>query len=35
MPTLLHIDSSPLESSISRELTREFTQGLEETEPGG
>jgi FMN-dependent NADH-azoreductase len=24
MPTLLHLDSSPLESSISRELTREF-----------
>jgi FMN-dependent NADH-azoreductase len=24
MPTLLHIDSSPLETSISRELTREF-----------
>ena len=26
MPTLLHIDSSPLESSISRELTREFVK---------
>jgi FMN-dependent NADH-azoreductase len=24
MPTLLHIDSSPLESSVSRELAREF-----------
>jgi FMN-dependent NADH-azoreductase len=24
MPTLLHVDSSPLESSVSRELTREF-----------
>jgi FMN-dependent NADH-azoreductase len=26
MPTLLQIDSSPLESSISRELTREFVK---------
>ena|ERR1700733_812636 len=26
MPTLLHLDSSPLESSISRELTREFVK---------
>jgi FMN-dependent NADH-azoreductase len=24
MPTLLHVDSSPLESSVTRELTREF-----------
>jgi FMN-dependent NADH-azoreductase len=26
MPTLLHLDSSPLESSITRELTREFVK---------
>src|SRR5260370_41847550 len=26
MSTLLHLDSSPLESSISRELTREFVK---------
>ena len=26
MPTLLQLDSSPLESSISRELTREFVK---------
>ena len=26
MPILLHLDSSPLETSISRELTREFVQ---------
>ena len=26
MPTLLHLDSSPLESSISRELGREFVK---------
>jgi FMN-dependent NADH-azoreductase len=26
MPTLLHLDSSPLESSISRELAREFVK---------
>lgn len=35
MPTLLHIDSSPLESSISRELTREFTKTWKEKNPGG
>ena len=26
MPTLLHLDSSPLESSITRELTREYVK---------
>ena len=26
MPTLLHLDSSPLESSVTRELTREFVK---------
>src|ERR1700722_14376732 len=26
MPTLLHLDSSPLETSISRELGREFVK---------
>lgn len=35
MPTLLHIDSSPLESSISRELTREFTNAWKEKNPDG
>lgn len=35
MPTLLHLDSSPLESSISRELTREFTKTWQEKNPGG
>jgi FMN-dependent NADH-azoreductase len=35
MPTLLHIDSSPLESSISRELTREFVKTWKNTHPDG
>jgi FMN-dependent NADH-azoreductase len=35
MPTLLHIDSSPLDSSISRELTREFTKSWSEKNPTG
>jgi FMN-dependent NADH-azoreductase len=35
MPTLLHIDSSPLESSISRELTREFVKTWTNTHPDG
>lgn len=33
MPTLLHIDSSPLESSISRELTREFVTTWKQKNP--
>ncbi|QNI36981.1 FMN-dependent NADH-azoreductase [Edaphobacter albus] len=35
MPTLLHIDSSPLESSISRELTREFVATWKQKNPDG
>lgn len=35
MPTLLHIDSSPLESSISRELTREFVKTWKQKNPDG
>jgi FMN-dependent NADH-azoreductase len=35
MPTLLHIDSSPLESSISRELTREFAKSWKAKNPSG
>lgn len=35
MPTLLHIDSSPLESSISRELTREFVKTWKGAHPEG
>jgi FMN-dependent NADH-azoreductase len=35
MPTLLHLDSSPLESSISRELTREFVKTWKAKNPGG
>jgi FMN-dependent NADH-azoreductase len=35
MPTLLHLDSSPLESSISRELTREFAKTWEAKYPAG
>src|SRR5580698_7675932 len=35
MPTLLHLDSSPLESSISRELTREFVKTWKATHPDG
>jgi FMN-dependent NADH-azoreductase len=33
MPTLLHLDSSPLESSISRELTREFVKTWKAAHP--
>lgn len=33
MSTLLHIDSSPLESSISRELTREFVTTWKQKNP--
>lgn len=35
MPTLLHVDSSPLESSISRELTREFVTAWTQKNPDG
>ena len=35
MPTLLHLDSSPLETSISRELTREFVAIWKTANPGG
>lgn len=35
MPTLLHLDSSPLESSISRELTREFVKTWKAVHPDG
>jgi FMN-dependent NADH-azoreductase len=35
MPTLLHLDSSPLESSISRELTREFVKTWQNVHPDG
>lgn len=35
MATLLHIDSSPLESSISRELTREFVKAWKQKNPEG
>ncbi len=35
MPTLLHIDSSPLESSISRELTREYVRSWSAKNPQG
>ena len=35
MPTLLHLDSSPLESSISRELTREFVKTWKAAHPDG
>jgi FMN-dependent NADH-azoreductase len=35
MPTLLHLDSSPLESSISRELTREFVNTWKNAHPDG
>src|SRR6202166_3061612 len=33
MPTLLHLDSSPLASSISRELTREFVKTWQNAHP--
>jgi Acyl carrier protein phosphodiesterase len=35
MPTLLHLDSSPLQSSITRELTREFVKTWKAAHPGG
>lgn len=35
MPTLLHLDSSPLETSISRELGREFVKTWKDTNPDG
>jgi len=35
MPTLLHIDSSPLESSVTRELTREFVKTWQNIHPDG
>lgn len=35
MPTLLHLDSSPLESSITRELTREFVKTWQNSHPNG
>jgi FMN-dependent NADH-azoreductase len=34
MPTLLQLDSSPLASSISRELTREFAKTWKASHPG-
>jgi FMN-dependent NADH-azoreductase len=35
MPTLLQIDSSPLPTSLSRELTREFVQAWKAAHPDG
>jgi FMN-dependent NADH-azoreductase len=35
MPTLLQLDSSPLASSISRELTREFVSNWKTAHPAG
>jgi FMN-dependent NADH-azoreductase len=35
MPTLLQLDSSPLDSSISRELTREYAKTWENNHPDG
>jgi FMN-dependent NADH-azoreductase len=35
MPTLLHLDASPLETSISRELTREFAATWKTAHPDG
>ncbi|WP_158790887.1 FMN-dependent NADH-azoreductase [Granulicella sp. L60] len=35
MAKLLHLDSSPLEASISRELTREFVTTWKAAHPGG
>src|SRR3954470_4127286 len=35
MSTLLHLDSSSLESSISRELTREFVKTWKAAHPDG
>lgn len=35
MPTLLHLDSSPLDSSVTRELTREFVKTWKAAHPDG
>ena len=35
MPTLLHLDASPLETSVSRELTREFAKTWKAAHPDG
>ena len=35
MPTLLHLDSSPLESAVSRELTKEFVATWKTAHPDG
>jgi FMN-dependent NADH-azoreductase len=35
MPTLLHLDASPLETSISRELAREFVATWKTADPNG
>jgi FMN-dependent NADH-azoreductase len=35
MPTLLQLDSSPLETSVSRELTREFVKTWKAAHPDG
>ncbi|HEX4582927.1 MAG TPA: NAD(P)H-dependent oxidoreductase [Acidobacteriaceae bacterium] len=35
MPTLLHLDASPLETSVSRELAREFVATWKSTHPDG
>lgn len=35
MPTLLHLDSSPMPSSVSRELTAEFTKTWKTAHPDG
>ena len=35
MPTLLHLDASPLESSVSRELGREFVATWKAARPAG
>lgn len=35
MATLLHLDSSPLATSVSRELTAEFTKIWRDSHPGG
>ena len=35
MPTLLHLDASPLETSVSRELAREFVTIWKTTNSGG
>lgn len=35
MPTLLHLDASPLETSVSRELAREFVAAWKSSHPDG